>query len=182
MTYEPKIEFGFNFKEKFNSVMNNFFANSKIKSVEIDKNIKDKNEVVSDNVDIKDLHKEYGIDLDYENKQKEEQSSNSKSSDKTKAEKPKTEILKTTSSETQTSSQQGWVIQVGAFQAESDALNVEQKVKELGYPFYYYKADVKGQKWYRVNIGPFDTLPEATQFKKTKNIQSKFKDAFVRQL
>lgn len=180
MNYKPKIEFNLNFKEKFNSIMNSIFANNKIKSVESDKSLANKTEDNSYSEDINNLHKEYGIDLEYENKQ--DQTAKSNVNEKTKTEKLKPEALKISSNEATAQSKKGWVIQVGAFQAESDALNIEQKVKELGFPFYYYKADVKGQKWFRVNIGPFNTLPEATQFKKANNVQSKFKDAFVRQL
>ncbi len=167
---DSNVSLNFGFKERFNSVMNSIFASEKIKPLEPEKIIKETESPQNYSQEIKDLHKEYGVSLESAEKEKP------------KAELPKAEGLKISSNEAEGSAQKGWVIQVGAFQAESDALNIEQKVKELGFPFYYYKADVKGQKWYRVNIGPFETLPEATQFKKTKNVQSKFKDAFVRQL
>lgn len=78
--------------------------------------------------------------------------------------------------------QKGWVIQIAAFQDMNDAQKVEQQVNKHGYPIHTYKTEIKNQTWYRVNLGPFQSVTEATSFKQTNKVQEKFKGAFVRQL
>jgi cell division septation protein DedD len=77
---------------------------------------------------------------------------------------------------------EGWVIQVAAFQEMSDALKVEQQVKEANFPHYFYKTSINGQSWYRVNVGPFESVSDATNYKQSQKVHQKFKGAFVRKL
>ncbi len=152
-------------------------------------NNESKNEKVTQQ--IKDLHQGFGVDLETsesvadETKAKSETSSTQAESHvvKTIKTKPVSGLKISAPDETKTgSSLTGWVIQVGAFQEETDALKVEQQVKESKFPFYYYKTEIKGKTWYRVNVGPFQNLNEATNFKQSKKVHDKFKGAFVRKL
>lgn len=76
----------------------------------------------------------------------------------------------------------GWAIQVAAFQDIKDAQKAEQQVKDAGFPNYTYKTKINGQTWYRINVGPFDSIADATNFKQSKKVHVKFKGAFVRKL
>lgn len=76
----------------------------------------------------------------------------------------------------------GWVIQVAAFQELSDARKVEQSILDEGYPPYIYKAKINSKTWYRINVGPFATVTDATNFKQSQKVHIKFKGAFVRKL
>ncbi len=76
----------------------------------------------------------------------------------------------------------GWVIQVAAFQDVNDALKIKTKIVSAGYPNYVYKTEINGKFWFRVNVGPFRTVTEATNYKQTQKVHLKFKGAFVRKL
>lgn len=76
----------------------------------------------------------------------------------------------------------GWVIQVAAFQERTDADKVELQITRAGFPSYIYKTKINGQTWYRINVGPFTSVTEATNFKQSQKVHTKFKGAFVRKL
>lgn len=76
----------------------------------------------------------------------------------------------------------GWVIQVAAFQDIDDALKVKNQIISAGFIDYLYKTQINGKSWYRVNVGPFKTVTEATNYKQSQKVHFKFKGAFVRKL
>ena len=76
----------------------------------------------------------------------------------------------------------GWVIQVAAFQERGDADKVDLQITRAGFPSYIYRTKINGQTWYRINVGPFSTVTEATNFKQSQKVHTKFKGAFVRKL
>ena len=49
-----------------------------------------------------------------------------------------------------------WVVQVASFPNEQDALAMAEQLGEA-YEVFYTAAQIKGDTWYRVRIGPFDT-------------------------
>lgn len=77
---------------------------------------------------------------------------------------------------------EGWVIQIAAFQTTKEAQKAEEQVKNAGFPHFTYKTKINGQTWYRINVGPFDTVAEATNFKQSQKVHLKFKGAFVRKI
>jgi cell division septation protein DedD len=104
---------------------------------------------------------------------------------KTTAQKPVknvTEPIQDSSEVESEGTSSGWVIQVAAFQDLSDARKVEQDILKASYPSYIYKAKINGNTWYRINVGPFDSVTDATNFKQSQKVHTKFKGAFVRKL
>lgn len=198
--YDSQIDLNSGLKKKFMLLLDKIFAKNKIQSVEIQNT-----EIQSDGYDIekdesqleysksdqiqkekpieaKDFEQDVSADLKEYKKEiveelprKNPQSKAQETVLTTKTNKLKIKTDPNTSS-------LGWAIQVGAFQLESDAQKVETLIKNFNFPSYIYIADIKGQSWFRVNVGPFSTLTEATNFKQSQKVHEKFKGAFVRQL
>lgn len=76
----------------------------------------------------------------------------------------------------------GWGIQVASFRSSKDAASVQKKIESSRYPNFIYQTQLNGETWYRVNIGPFDSSGAAAAFKRSRNIGSQFKGAFVKKL
>lgn len=76
----------------------------------------------------------------------------------------------------------GWVIQVSAFQLEKDAVSVLEKIKSKNLIGFYYKIDLKGKDWYRVNIGPFESINDATTYKMKNKISRIFSGSFIKKI
>ena len=54
-----------------------------------------------------------------------------------------------------------WVVQVASLDSESKAVELTEKLKNLGYPAYNYRTFVKGTSFHRVRCGPFQSKADA---------------------
>lgn len=170
-----------NLKFKFNKLMDKIFANEEVKLadeelLDSEKETESPEEFISDQpeavtTDVKVLTVKKASDAAPEAGNADTKALPAKTTDSNK-EMPKVTFEK----------KEGWVIQVAAFQEMSDALKVEQQVKDAKFPHYFYKTTINGQDWYRVNVGPFESVSEATNYKQSQKVHQKFKGAFVRQL
>lgn len=89
-------------------------------------------------------------------------------------EKEKTRKPKTKKEETDTKKKEkvekitkpgNYVIQVGAYKQEAEALKMKDKVGSIGVSGYVQKASVKGTTWYRVRVGPISDLNKVNQIR-----------------
>jgi cell division septation protein DedD len=55
----------------------------------------------------------------------------------------------------------GWFVQIGSFESQSNARNVLQKLYGLGLPAVIQTVPVGGKLWYRVRVGPYAAQAEA---------------------
>ena len=61
-------------------------------------------------------------------------------------------------------SQEGYSVQIGVFQIEASAVELQQKITRRGYSVYVFQGpDLTGQTWYAVRIGHFKELAPATR-------------------
>lgn len=58
-----------------------------------------------------------------------------------------------------------YVIQVGAYRKEAEALRMKSRVSAIGINGYVQKASVKGTTWYRVRVGPMSDLNKVNQIR-----------------
>lgn len=63
-----------------------------------------------------------------------------------------------------------YTVQVGAFSAERNALNLAKEIKSKGYQTYVVKGEIKGEIFYKVQVGKFKSSQEA------QNIVQKLKE------
>ncbi len=61
-----------------------------------------------------------------------------------------------------------FTIQVGAYTLETEAKAHAEALKEKGYEAFYIAANIKGNDWYRVNIGLFPDHKSATAYRQEK--------------
>jgi DedD protein len=47
-----------------------------------------------------------------------------------------------------------WVIQVASLRAPEAARTLQNELREKGYPAFVEQADVRGERYYRVRVGP----------------------------
>lgn len=61
-------------------------------------------------------------------------------------------------------SEEGYSVQIGTFQNEASALELQQKIARRGYSVYvFHGPDLTGKTWYAVRIGHFKDLAPATR-------------------
>lgn len=56
--------------------------------------------------------------------------------------------------DTETGKPSGWVIQLGSFSQESNARELDEKLREAGYPAFVEPVTQSGKRVYRVRVGP----------------------------
>lgn len=58
-----------------------------------------------------------------------------------------------------------YTIQLASLGSEIEAAKIVNRLKDRGYPAYFYKANINGKIYYRVRCGTFQTESEAKDFK-----------------
>jgi cell division septation protein DedD len=72
-----------------------------------------------------------------------------------------------------------WSVQISAAPAKDIAGTLVQRLKANGYDGYVVQAEVKGQPYYRVRVGPFTTQEEAESVRKSLARQEGYRDAYL---
>lgn len=58
-----------------------------------------------------------------------------------------------------------YTVQLASLGSEIEAVKIVNRLKDRGYPAYFYKANINGKTYYRVRCGTFRTENEAKNFK-----------------
>jgi cell division septation protein DedD len=72
-----------------------------------------------------------------------------------------------------------WSVQISATPAKDIAGTLVQRLKANGYDGYLVPAEVKGQPYYRVRVGPFTTRDEAESVRESLARQEGYRDAYL---
>jgi cell division septation protein DedD len=72
-----------------------------------------------------------------------------------------------------------WSVQVSAAPAKDIADTVVQRLKTEGYDGYVVQAQVKGQPYYRVRLGHFDSRAKAESVRQSLTRQEGYRDAYL---
>lgn len=75
-----------------------------------------------------------------------------------------------------------YTVQIGSFQTEGDAQKLTKEMLTKGIKTSYVTAQVKGQTYFRVNVGLFGTAKEADEYKKDFLEKTKLTSAFVQKV
>lgn len=75
-----------------------------------------------------------------------------------------------------------YTVQIGSFPSEADAQKMTKEMLAKGIKTSYINAQVKGQTYYRVNVGLFGTAKEADEYKKDFLEKTKLTSAFVQKV
>ncbi|MCD4715881.1 MAG: SPOR domain-containing protein [Desulfobacterales bacterium] len=78
----------------------------------------------------------------------------------------KTEIKTKTDKKVDQSERRGmFTVQLASLGSEIEAVKIVNRLKNKGYPAYFYEASINGKSYYRVRCGTFHTESEAKNFK-----------------
>jgi DedD protein len=72
-----------------------------------------------------------------------------------------------------------WSVQISAAAAKDIADTLIQQLKAKGYDGYMVQAEVKGQTYYRVRVGHFDTRERAESVRQSLVRQEGYRDAYL---
>ena len=72
-----------------------------------------------------------------------------------------------------------WSVQVSATPARDIADTLVQRLKAKGYDGYVVQAEVKGQTYYRVRVGYFDSRERAESVRQSLTRQESYRDAYL---
>lgn len=72
-----------------------------------------------------------------------------------------------------------WSVQISAAPAKDIADGWVQRLKTRGYDSYVVRAEVKGQTYYRVRVGHFDTPEDAEAVRQSLTRQEGYRDAYL---
>lgn len=72
-----------------------------------------------------------------------------------------------------------WSVQVSATASEEPAGKLAQQLESEGYAVYVIQAEVKGQRYHRVRIGPFRAREEAEPVLQLLNRHEAYRDAYI---
>lgn len=75
-----------------------------------------------------------------------------------------------------------FTVQIGSYTSEADAQKLTKEMLTKGIKTSYVSAQVKGQTYYRVNVGLFGTAKEADEYKKDFLEKTKLASAFVQKV
>jgi len=75
-----------------------------------------------------------------------------------------------------------YTVQIGSFPSEADAQKMTKEMLAKGIKTSYVAAQVKGQTYFRVNVGLFGTAKEADEYKKDFLEKTKLTSAFVQKV
>jgi len=70
-----------------------------------------------------------------------------------------------------------YAIQVASLRIPVNAQTLQNKLKKKGYPAYTQSSEIKGEKWYRVRIGPYPN--RSTAEKDSRRLKASGVDALV---
>lgn len=72
-----------------------------------------------------------------------------------------------------------WSVQVSAKTSKETADKLAQQLKSEGYAVYVVQAEVKGQTYHRVRIGPFNAQEEAESVRQSLTRRDAYRDAYL---
>jgi len=72
-----------------------------------------------------------------------------------------------------------WSVQISAAPAKDIADTLAQQLKAKGYDGYVVQAELKGQTYYRVRVGYFDTREKAEEVRQSLAHQEGYRDAYL---
>jgi len=72
-----------------------------------------------------------------------------------------------------------WSVQISAAPARDVADTLAEQLKSAGYDSYVVQAQVKGQIFYRVRVGPLDAQEQAESLRQSLARQEAYRDAFL---
>jgi cell division septation protein DedD len=72
-----------------------------------------------------------------------------------------------------------WSVQVSAPPAKDIADTLVQRLKAKGYDGYVVQAEVKGQSYYRVRVGYFDSREKAESVRQSLTLREGYPDAYL---
>lgn len=75
-----------------------------------------------------------------------------------------------------------FTVQVAAYQSEKEAKEHRDTLTNQGYSAFYLKANVKGNTWYRVNVGLFANKEKAGVYRKQLMKEASLKSALVKKI
>ncbi len=75
-----------------------------------------------------------------------------------------------------------FTVQIASFADESEAQKTASDLKEKGYSAFYVPANIKGKTWYRVSVGQFATVKEATTYRADLISKAKVNSAIVQKI
>jgi hypothetical protein len=78
-----------------------------------------------------------------------------------------------------TPARKNWSVQVSAPPAKDSAETLLQRLKAKGYDGYVVQAEVKGQTYYRVRVGYFDSRENAESVRQSLTRQEGYPDAYI---
>jgi cell division septation protein DedD len=58
-----------------------------------------------------------------------------------------------------------YAVQLASLESEIEAVKIVNRLKDRGYPAYFYKVSINGKIYYRVRCGTFRTESEAKKYK-----------------
>lgn len=75
-----------------------------------------------------------------------------------------------------------FTVQIASFPSEAEAEKRAAELKEKGFSAFYTPATVKGQNWYRVNVGLFTTAKQAQDFKIELSAKANITTAIIQKI
>lgn len=75
-----------------------------------------------------------------------------------------------------------YTIQIAAYQKEAEAKAHSNRLTNQGYSAFYLSAKVKGNTWYRVNVGLFANRSKAKVFRKQLMKEASLKSALIKKV
>ena len=72
-----------------------------------------------------------------------------------------------------------WSVQVRSYREKNPALAWVERLSAKGYEAFMIEADVKGQMWYRVQVGRYNDLQKAESLRQELQTRERFSDAFL---
>ena len=72
-----------------------------------------------------------------------------------------------------------WSVQIAAVPAKTAADALMQRLKDRGYDSYVIKAEVKGQSYYRVRVGRFDSQADAESMRQSLASKEGYREAYL---
>ncbi len=72
-----------------------------------------------------------------------------------------------------------WSVQVRSYPEKDPALAWVERLSAKGYEAFMVEADVKGQRWYRVQVGRYNDPQKAESLRQELQTRERFSDAFL---
>ena len=72
-----------------------------------------------------------------------------------------------------------WAVQVNATKDPATADRLIRQLKAAGYPAYLFEVRLRGETWYRVRVGRFATMEQATSMVVRLKNKERYPRAFL---